>query len=194
LAKSARSVNTIVPPTVTLRASIVLENHSGSGEGMPSAIPMAPEARNTTTNAANQRTPDRTPLNTSAPSGAITPQIPTPPVGRKPPVGSIDSVGARAMAASWMRSSRSKSRVRANRRIEPIEIAAYRRAMFPTHVPIAVYRTHHTSAIGRISTAMRTRRPFRSRVSSSSSGSAPTAGSRTRARSNTRRREVTRRG
>jgi hypothetical protein len=42
----------------------------------------------------------------------------------KPPSAIIDSVGARVMSASWIRSSMSKSRVRANRRIEAIEIAA----------------------------------------------------------------------
>ena len=123
-ANSARSVKTIVPPTVMLRASIRLENHSGSGDWPPRRIAAMPEPRNRTSHATNQRIPEPTPRKTSAPSGARMPQSPTPPVGRKPPIGIIDSVGARAMAASWMFSSRSKSRVRAKTTIDAIEITA----------------------------------------------------------------------
>ena len=57
------------------------------------------------------------------------PQSPTPPVGRKPPIGSIDSVGARAMAASWMFSRSVEVAVRAKRRIDATEITAYSSAM-----------------------------------------------------------------
>ena len=52
------------------------------------------------------------------------PHRPTPPVGSKPPIGIIDSVGAMAMARSWMFSSRSKSRVRAKTAIDAIEMTA----------------------------------------------------------------------
>ena len=124
LANSARSVNTMVPPTVTLSASIRLENHSGSCGGRSSAIPVKPDARKTTTNAPYQRIPAPIPLKTRAPSGPRMPQMPTAPPGRNPPSAIIDRVGASMMSASWIRSSMSKSRVRANSRIETIEITA----------------------------------------------------------------------
>ena len=92
-------MNTIVPPTVMLRASIVLVNHSGTaGDTPPSSAPAIPEPRNTTSHATNQRAAVRTSLNTSAPSGARTPHRPTPPESRKPPSGIMDSVGASRIA------------------------------------------------------------------------------------------------
>ena len=93
-ANSASSVKTIVPPTVMLSASIRLENHSGSGDWLPRRIAAMPEPRKRTSHRTNQRMPEPTPRNTSAPSGARIPHRPTPPVGRKPPIGIIDRVGA----------------------------------------------------------------------------------------------------
>ena len=78
LANSARSVNTIVPPTAMLSASITLVNHAGSGELVPRISPARPHARKTARNATYQRMPARTPPKTSAPIGARMPQMPTP--------------------------------------------------------------------------------------------------------------------
>ena len=113
LANTASSVKTIVPPTVMLRASIVLVNHTGTaGDTPPSSSPAMPEPRNTTTHATYQRTADRTSLNTSAPSGARIPHRPTPPESRKPPSGTIDSVGANRIATWPTKRNWSKFRVR----------------------------------------------------------------------------------
>ena len=68
--------------------------------------------------------PESTPRNTSAPSGARMPHRPTPPVGSHPPMKIIESVGAMAMARSWMFSSWPKSRVRAKRTIDATEMTA----------------------------------------------------------------------
>ena len=71
----ARSPNTTVPAKVTLSATMVLWNHTGSGERPPLASsPTIPETRNTAMNATNQRIPDRAPANTRAPSGEDAPQ------------------------------------------------------------------------------------------------------------------------
>ena len=43
---------------------------------------------------------DRTVLKTSAPNGPRMPQMPTAPDDRNPPVGHIESVGARVIASS----------------------------------------------------------------------------------------------
>jgi hypothetical protein len=49
-AKTASSVKTIVPPTITLAASIVLVNHRGTaGDTPPQSSPAMPEPRKTTT-------------------------------------------------------------------------------------------------------------------------------------------------
>jgi hypothetical protein len=96
-----------------------------------------PLTRNTATKATNQRTPDRAPLNTSAPSGARIPHTPTAPDGTKPPTNAIDSVGASRMSSSSTRSSNSVSRVRAKIAIAAIEIAEYSQATSPAQVPRA---------------------------------------------------------
>ena len=124
LANSTSSVKKIVPPTTTLRASSMPENHSGSGDGMPSATPMNPDARKIVPKATNHRTPARTPSKTSAPSGARMPQMPGEPPGRKPPRAIIDSVGANRMSQSWMLRSRRKLAVRAKIAMDAIEISS----------------------------------------------------------------------
>jgi hypothetical protein len=98
-ANTARRMNTIAPPTVMLRASIVVVNNPGIAGGMaPSISPRNPEVRNTTAYARYQRAADRTSLNTRAPKGARIPHSPTPPDWRNPPSGIIDRVGASRMS------------------------------------------------------------------------------------------------
>ena len=60
-ANSARSVNTIVPPTAMFSASIRLENHSGSGDWVPSTTAARPEPRNSASHATNHRIAAPTP-------------------------------------------------------------------------------------------------------------------------------------
>ena len=112
-ANNANNVNTIVPPTTTLRASIVLVNQTGGAGVMPpSTSPAIPELRKMTTYAAYHFAAARTSLNTRAPSGAEDAHKPTPPESRKPPSGIIDRVGANRMSNRLTRSSRPKSRLR----------------------------------------------------------------------------------
>jgi hypothetical protein len=54
LANRAIRVKKIVPPTVTLRASSMPENHSGKREGIPRAMPTTPEAREIVTKGSSQ--------------------------------------------------------------------------------------------------------------------------------------------
>src|SRR5262245_44496136 len=92
LANIASSLNTIVPPTAMLRASIVLVNQlGGGGQVGPVISPAIPDPRNTTRYATYQRAADRTSLNTSAPIGARIAHRPTPAESRNPPSGTIDS-------------------------------------------------------------------------------------------------------
>ena len=79
LANSARSVKTIVPPTAMLSASIVLVNQPGrGGEMVPSdlARDAPPEEDDEERDVPADADPHA--LNTSAPSGARIPQMPTP--------------------------------------------------------------------------------------------------------------------
>jgi hypothetical protein len=131
-------VNTIVPPTATLRPSIVLVNHSGTaGDTPPISSPAMPEPRNTTRYATYQRAALRTSLNTSAPSGARIPHRPTPPEPRKPPSGAIESVGASRMATWPTRRNLPKSRVREKTTIAASRIAKYASGTHPTGEPNA---------------------------------------------------------
>ena len=122
----------------TLRASIVLVNHTGTaGDTPPSSSPAMPEPRNTTTYATYQRLAARTSLNTSAPSGARIPHRPTPPESRKPPSGIIDSVGA-SRIATWPTSRNwSKFRVREKTTMDASRTTKYTSGTQPTGDPKA---------------------------------------------------------
>ena len=168
-ANTARSVKTIVPPTAMFNASIVVVNQSGSGSQIgPMSSPASPDPRNTTTNAAYQRTAERTSSKTSAASGARIPQKPTAPAARNPPSGIIDSVGASRMSSWPTRSRRSKSRVRENTMIAASRMAKYTNGTTPTGDPNARYSAPHVAATGRIRTEIRTSSALRARRSSSS--------------------------
>src|SRR5947207_3403052 len=115
------------------------------------------EPRNTTRYATYQRAALRTSLNTSAPSGARIPHRPTPPESRKPPSGTIDSVGANRMATWPTRRSWPKFRVREKTTIPAARTAKYTRGTQPTGDPNARYRPAQSAATGRISTEISTR-------------------------------------
>ena len=158
-AKTASSVKTIVPPTATLSASIVVVNQRGQrrrdAAEQLAGDPRAEEDDDEGDEPASRAS--RTSLNTSAPSGARMPQRPTPPEARKPPSGIIDSVGARRMATWPTRSSSAKSRVREKTTIAPSKTTKYSER----HHSRPASRTRgralpQTSAIGRIRTEIRT--------------------------------------
>ena len=117
---------------------MMLVNHSGTaGDTPPSSSPAIPEPRNTTRYATYQRAAVRTSLNTSAPSGARIPHRPTPPESRKPPSGTIESVGASRMATWPTRRNVSKSRVREKTTIAASRVAKYASGTHPTGDPNA---------------------------------------------------------
>ena len=157
LAKTASSVNTIVPPTAMFSASIVLVNHSGTGSATRADdLARDPDPRKTTSHATYQRAAERTSLNTSAPSGARIPHSPTPPEGRNPPSGIIDSVGASRMS-TWPTRSSTGSRASARKpRSHRAAIAKYTSGTTPTGDPNARYSAPQSNAIGRINTEIRT--------------------------------------
>src|SRR5207247_256076 len=113
-----------------------------------------------------------------APTGARMPHSPTPPEGRKPPSGTIDSVGASRMSTKLTYRRNAKFRVRANAMIAPSRTRAYTNGTYPTGEPKMRYRLPHTTAIGRINTEVRTSSALPCRVCSSSRGSAPIAAKR----------------
>ena len=118
----ARSPNTTAPAKVTLSAIIVGANQAGKVGPLPVTWPTIPDTRNIARNATNQRTPERAPLNTRAPSGARMPHRPTAPEPMKPPTNAIEIVGASRMSSSSIRRNRSVSRVREKIAIAPTEM------------------------------------------------------------------------
>ena len=110
----------------TVLAKITSTGEAGKVGPLPVTCPTIPDTRNTARNATNQRTPERAPLNTRAPSGARMPHRPTAPEPVKPPTNAMEIVGASRMSSSSTRRNHAASRVREKVTIATIEMTRRR--------------------------------------------------------------------
>ncbi len=178
-ANRASSVKTIVPPTEMFIPSIRLMNHSGSGDWNPSTDPRCPSRaktpRGTRRTSGSRHGRHRRPARPAGPGCPRSRRRPS--RGSRRAGSSTASVRARwrrAGSAAGGRSRRSAQRWRSM----PGRSPKYSNAIRPTGPPKVRYSTAQVAEIGRISTAMRTSRALRRRVSSSSPGWAPTSANR----------------